>query len=94
MKGFPSWIEISMWHLSEEAQMDTLVAFYGCGCIFIWGSDGAFSFLTLEGIVLVMYYVDFAIYGLVFICSIIAIVGVSKVGSTSGNNYTYYESGN
>jgi hypothetical protein len=58
------------------------------------GASYSLSALLLQGIVLVMYYVDFAIYGLVFICSIIAIVGVSKVGSTSGNNYTYYESGN
>lgn len=42
------------------------------------GASYSLSALLLQGIVLVMYYVDFAIYGLVFICSIIAIVGVSK----------------
>ncbi|XP_022111907.1 uncharacterized protein LOC110991077 [Acanthaster planci] len=42
------------------------------------GASFAFSSLFLDGIVLVMYYVDFAIYGLVIVCAIIAIVGVSK----------------
>ncbi|XP_038055308.1 uncharacterized protein LOC119727492 [Patiria miniata] len=47
--------------------------------IFCALSGAGFALLNLlGGIVLVMYYLSFVVYGLVFVCSIIGIVGVSK----------------